>query len=83
MWASHARQVGCAGDAEGRYCLNDLHRAAEGEKRCGPAYWLANQQTKDLKEEVSMEVSITGIPAIESKQGLGTHVAKELVYASI
>jgi hypothetical protein len=27
------------------------------------------------------EISIAGIPAIESKQGLGTHVAKELVYA--
>jgi hypothetical protein len=64
-------------DDAGRYCLNDLHRAAGGEKRHRPAYWLENAQTKEL----IAEISIAGIPAIESKQGLGTHVVKELVYA--
>ena len=77
MWASHARQVGCAGDAEGRYCLNDLHKAAGGEAKHQPSEWLRNKQTTELVEEVGK----AGIPAIESKQGLGTHVVKELVYA--
>jgi phage antirepressor YoqD-like protein len=65
-------------DADGRYCLNDLHRAAGGEKRHGPSYWLAIQQTKDLVAELAS----TEIPVVtlEGSSG-GTFVAKELVYA--
>lgn len=40
-------------DQEGRYCLNDLHRAADGEQRHQPRYWLANEQTKALVTAVS------------------------------
>lgn len=29
-------------DMAGRYCLNDLHRAAGGEERHKPPYWLRN-----------------------------------------
>ncbi|HHA2501851.1 TPA: KilA-N domain-containing protein [Stenotrophomonas maltophilia] len=64
-------------DAGGRYSLNDLHRAAGGEVRHRPATWLQNQQTKDLVTEIEKD----GIPSIQAKQGLGTYVAKELVYA--
>lgn len=64
-------------DADGRYCLNDLHRAAGGEKRHQPSDWLRLDQTKELVAEVE----IPGNPGIQSKQGLGTFVAKELVYA--
>lgn len=64
-------------DAEGRFCLNDLHRAAGGESRHRPHYWLENQQTKELFAELAK----AGNPAIETKQGLGTYVSKELVYA--
>lgn len=32
----------------GRYCLNDFHKAAGGEQRHQPRYWLANQQTQEL-----------------------------------
>ncbi|WP_181155077.1 phage antirepressor KilAC domain-containing protein [Burkholderia multivorans] len=66
-------------DAEGRYCLNDLHRAAGGEKRHQPSDWLKLQQTNDLVAELAD--AIPGIPGIQSKQGLGTFVVKELVYA--
>lgn len=27
-------------DEEGRYCLNDLHKASGGEQRHQPRYWL-------------------------------------------
>ncbi len=64
-------------DAEGRCSLNDLHRAAGGEKWHRPNYWLENQQTKELVEEISK----AGIPAIQAKQGYGAYVCKELVYA--
>jgi len=64
-------------DAEGRYCLNDLHRAAGGEQRHRPKYWLKNQQTVELVNEIEKG----GIPPIQLKQQLGTFVCKELVYA--
>ena len=70
-------------DAQGRYCMNDLHKASGGEKRHQPSNWLVSQQIIELIEELS----IPGIPGIEkiqpvsSKQGIGTFVVKELVYA--
>lgn len=65
-------------DADGRYCLNDLHRAAGAEKRHGASYWLATQQT----QEVIAEMETTEIPvvSVEGRKG-GTFVAKELVYS--
>lgn len=64
-------------DAKGRYSLNDLHRAAGAEQRHRPKYWLKNDQTHELVAELEKG----GIPPIVAKQGLGTYVCKELVYA--
>ncbi|MGE8518947.1 MAG: phage antirepressor KilAC domain-containing protein [Alcaligenes faecalis] len=63
-------------DDQGRYSLNDLHRAAGEEARHKPGNWTALDQTKELVAEIE----IAGNPAIQSKQGLGTFVCKELVY---
>jgi phage antirepressor YoqD-like protein len=67
-------------DAHGRYCLNDLHRAAGGVRRHSPSLWLSNQQTKELVQE--LELGDTGIPVsvIRGGRGQGTYVARELVY---
>lgn len=60
--------------ADGRYCLNDLHRAAGGEKRHGPSYWLANAQTRALIDEMAT----AGIPVVTSEGAAGgTYVAKK------
>jgi len=64
-------------DTEGRYCLNDLHKASGNENKHRPSLWLNNQQTKDLITEIEK----AGIPAFESIQNTGTYVVKELVYA--
>jgi len=74
-------------DADGLYCLNDLHKASGGEQKNQPRYWLANQQTKDL----IAEMTATRIPLSEQKRivmvrkggnGIqGTFVCKKLVYA--
>lgn len=73
-------------DENGRYCLNDLHKASGGEARHKPGNWLVLQQTIELIEELT----VAGIPATEQNQpvstiqgGLkqGTYVCKELVYA--
>lgn len=65
-------------DENQRYCLNDLHRSAGTEKRHAPSYWLSNQQTVEIVDELNT----TGIPVvtIEGRNG-GTFVCKELVYA--
>jgi hypothetical protein len=65
-------------DAEGRYCLNDLHKAAGGERR----HEILNWKNTDSFKELVAELAITGIPVV-SKPGRngGTFVVKELVYA--
>ena len=59
----------------GLYSINDLHKAAGGEKRHQPSDWLRTQQTTDF----IAECEITGNPVILKKQGFGTFVCKELV----
>lgn len=70
-------QVSVRQDLAGRFSLNDLHKAAGGEARHRPSYWLANQPTQAL----IAEIELAGIPAIDAKPKVGTFVAKELVYA--
>lgn len=75
-------------DGKGRYCLNDLHKAAGGEDRHKPGNWAMLDQTKALAAEIETDA---GIPASEQYQALtiykggngpqGTYVVRELVYA--
>lgn len=72
--------ISVAQDQAGRFCLNDLHMAAGGEKRHGPSYWLDSEQTKALANELTNEN--TGIPVLTAKgRNGGTYVCRELVYA--
>lgn len=66
-------------DKDGRYCLNDLHKAAGGERRNDPHDWLRLKQTIELVQELSD----TGNPVTTIRGGKvqGTYVCKELVYA--
>lgn len=66
-------------DTQGRFSINDLHRAAGGEDRHKPGHWLAIQQTKEL----IAEIETGGIPAVSRIEGRngGTYGSKELVYA--
>ena len=81
-------------DEDGRYCLNDLHKASGDDKKHFPAYFLRNQQTKDLIEEVeryanshigqneasaNLQRAVKVIKGGAEKQG--TYVVKELVYS--
>lgn len=81
-------------DTEGRYSLNDLHKAAGGEQRHRPKYWMELQQTKDLIAELAKPLNLGegGIPPTERNQPVktikggnpqkqGTYVVRELVYA--
>lgn len=70
-------------DDQGRYSLNDLHRASGGERKHGPSLWMENQQTKELIATLALEEGDTGFPVSVVRGGLGqgSYVAKELVYA--
>jgi len=62
---------------DGRYLLNDLHKAAGNQSKHRPSYFLAGQQIQELIAELEKD----GIPAIYKKQRIGTYACKELVYA--
>jgi len=72
-------------DAEGRYCLNDLHKAAGDNPKHQPSNFLRLDNTKALIEEVDSSSDLRNIKAVEIIQGKGkeqgTYVVKELVYA--
>lgn len=72
-------------DAQGRFCLNDLHKAAGSAQKDRPGYFLARKETKELVSELASESKV-GIPAlplevIHGGPQRGTYVVKELVYA--
>lgn len=66
-------------DDEGRYCLNDLHKASGGASHHQPAKYFANQQAKDLISEIGDQNAVNVIRGRGKAQG--TYVCKELVYA--
>lgn len=75
-------------DEDGRYCLNDLHKASGNDKKHQPAYFIRNKQTQDLIEVIEAENDDLQIcrskKAVSSIKGRsleqGTFVVKELVY---
>lgn len=68
-------------DAKGRYCLNDLHRAAGGENKQRPSLWVENQQTRDLIAEIDAKAGIPALSTVKGGNRAGTYVVKALVYA--
>ena len=70
-------------DIFGRYCLNDLHRAAGAQDKHKPAFWLRNEQTEQLISELQNSNSETPDPVsvIRGGKEQGSYVCKELVYS--
>ena len=75
-------------DEDGRYCLNDLHKASGYDKKHQPAYFIRNQQTKDLIDEIVNSANLQSlennqIEPVKKMEGVkgGTYVVKELVYS--
>jgi len=66
-------------DAEGRYSLNDLHRAAGGEDRHRPGQFTRTDTCRALVAE--LESAHIRAVSVEEGRGGGTFAAKELVYA--
>lgn len=70
-------------DKIGRYCLNDLHRAAGGEDRHKPGNFFRLDNIKELCLEIDRcsDVSIASVESIRGGPNQGTYVCKELVFA--
>lgn len=80
-------------DEDGRYSLNDLHKASGGEEKHKPTRFIRNQQTKDLIEEIenfsNMRLGeneqrpnlVFAVKTFHGGSNQGTYVVKELVYA--
>lgn len=75
-------------DEDGRYCLNDLHKASGYDKKHQPAYFIRNQQTKDLIDEIVNSANLQSLESnqiepVKKMEGVkgGTYVVKELVYS--
>ncbi|GLH29685.1 hypothetical protein WSS15_23350 [Acetobacter pasteurianus] len=68
-------------DAEGRFCLNDCHKASGGENKNRPSIWVDNSQTKALIAEIQAEAGIPALTSIKGGNASGTYACKELVYA--
>ena len=78
--AFNIAETGIRQDAQGRFCLNDLHRAAGAQSKHRPSRWVENQQTRSLAQEISK----AGIPALVSIKGgtsPGVFAVRELVIA--
>lgn len=69
-------------DSEGRYSLNDLHKAAGGESRHAPAQWLRLEQVNELILAI-LNMQICTFKPVDSYKGRygGTYVCRELVFA--
>ncbi|EBF8121278.1 KilA-N domain-containing protein [Salmonella enterica subsp. enterica serovar Telelkebir] len=69
-------------DSEGRFSINDLHKASGGEQRHYPAQWLRLDYVKELIQEI-INMQICTFAPVHAQRGCkgGTYVCKELVYA--
>ncbi|WP_228198119.1 KilA-N domain-containing protein [Acinetobacter ursingii] len=83
-------------DEDGRYCLNDLHKASGDQAKHKPSNFLRNQQTQDLIKEVesfsnlrsaednrcsNMSIDQKAINVIKGGEKQGAYVVEDLVYA--
>lgn len=70
-------------DADGRYCLNHLHKAAGGKRTHQPSNFFRNAQTDGLINELRKDpdLRLEPVKVVHGGAYRGTYVVEELVYA--
>lgn len=77
-------------DEDGRYCLNDLHKASGDQRKDRPGYFIENEKTQELINVIEAEYYDVGNPTSSNKainiirgkgREQGTYAVKELIYA--
>ena len=68
-------------DKEGRFCLNDLHKAAGAESRHQPAFFFRRPEIQELETELNSAPAQSLPTSTTQGRNGGTYVCKELVYA--
>ena len=69
-------------DSEGRYCLNDCHKASGGEPGKRPGEWLRNDQAQALVAELTdAENPASPVSSVKGGANQGTYGSEELVLA--
>lgn len=68
-------------DNSGRYCLNDLHRAAGGGEKHSPNRWTRTETFDGLVSVLTPDMAFAPTQVIRGGVNPGTYVCKELVYA--
>ena len=72
-------------DTQGRFCLNDLHKAAGGLEKDKPKRWLRSQQAQELARKIGEDqkwpsVNTQPLKVIRGGPNQGTYVCEDLVY---
>lgn len=68
-------------DAEGRYSLNDCHKAAGGEESKSPNRFARSEGYKALVSELTPDLAFAPSSIKKGGKSPGTYACKELVYA--
>ncbi|GBR15565.1 KilA-N domain-containing protein [Gluconobacter frateurii] len=69
-------------DAQGRYCLNDCHKASGGEPGKRPGEWLRNDQAQALVAELTdAENPASPVSSVKGGSNQGTYGSEELILA--
>ncbi|AFI45233.1 phage antirepressor KilAC domain-containing protein, partial [Pasteurella multocida] len=68
-------------DSQGRYCLNDLHRASGGNPTQAPAQFFRNKSVNDFVQTLTdMQICTSPVNTIRGGVEQGTYVCRELVF---
>jgi len=80
-------------DEDGRYCLNDLHKASGGLEKHKPTRFIRNKQTQELIQEIEQTSNmrfgennqrpnlVFAVKTLHGGPSSGTYVVEDLVYS--
>lgn len=68
-------------DQDGRFCLNDFHRAAGGEDKHSPNRWTRTESYAGLIQALAPEMAFEPAKIRRGGASPGTYACKELIYS--